>query len=98
MVGEFKQRRDAALGLLRAAGVEVIEPLGAFYLFIRVGEVTPDDPEPGTRFARCLLDEAGVAVVPGVAFHTPEWIRVSYAAPANDVLEGVRRIISRGIS
>jgi aspartate aminotransferase len=98
MVGEFRRRRDAALGLLRAAGVDVIEPDGAFYLFIRIGDATRDDPEPGTTFAGCLLEEADVAVVPGVAFRTPEWIRVSYAAPTDHVLEGVRRIIARRIS
>jgi len=37
-------------------------------------------------------------VVPGVAFRTPEWIRMSYAAPAEQVMEGVRRMIERRIS
>jgi aspartate/methionine/tyrosine aminotransferase len=63
-----------------------------------VSDITPDDAEPGTTFARRLLDECGVAVVPGAAFHTPEWIRVSYAAPAEDVIEGMRRIITTCIS
>jgi aspartate/methionine/tyrosine aminotransferase len=45
-----------------------------------------------------LLEERDVAVVPGAAFHTPEWIRLSYAAPTEQVLEGVRRIIAVGIS
>jgi aspartate aminotransferase len=94
MVKEFKQRRDAALALLREADVDLIEPHGAFYLFMRVGDATRDNPEPGTRFADMLLDRHDVAVVPGVAFHSPEWIRVSYAAPAEQVLEGVRRIIA----
>jgi aspartate aminotransferase len=98
MVAEFKRRRDAALELLREASIEVVEPRGAFYLFIRVGDSTPSDPEPGTTFAKRLLEEAHVAVVPGVAFRTPEWIRVSYAAPAEQVMEGVRRIISARIS
>jgi aspartate aminotransferase len=96
MVTEFKQRREAALALLREADVDLIEPQGAFYLFMRVGDATRDNPEPGTRFADMLLDRYDVAVVPGVAFHSPEWIRVSYAAPAEQVLEGVRRIIIAG--
>ncbi|HEY4130877.1 MAG TPA: pyridoxal phosphate-dependent aminotransferase, partial [Gemmatimonadaceae bacterium] len=50
MVTEFKQRRDAALALLREADVDLIEPQGAFYLFMRVGDATRDNPEPGTRF------------------------------------------------
>jgi aspartate aminotransferase len=98
MVGEFKRRRDAALALLRAASVDVIEPHGAFYLYIRVGDATASDPEPGSAFAKRLLEESHVAVVPGLAFRTPEWIRVSYAAPVDQVLEGVRRIIASGIS
>ena len=98
MVDEFRRRRDAAMALLRGASVDVLEPEGAFYLYVRVGEVTADDSEPGTTFARRLLEESHVAVVPGVAFRTPEWIRVSYAAPAEQVLEGVHRIITTGIS
>jgi aspartate/methionine/tyrosine aminotransferase len=39
-----------------------------------------------------------VAVVAGAAFGAPEWIRVSFAAPTADVFEGVRRIVSAGIS
>ena len=46
-----------------------------------------------TTFARELLETRDVAVVPGAAFHTPEWIRISYAAPMEDVVEGVRRVI-----
>jgi aspartate/methionine/tyrosine aminotransferase len=76
----------------------VVEPDGAFYLFIRIGDSTASDPEPGTTFSKRLLEEAHVAVVPGIAFRTPEWIRVSYAAPAEQVLEGVRRIIGARIS
>jgi aspartate aminotransferase len=98
MTAEFRQRRDRALEMLRAANVEVIEPRGAFYLYIRVDLGAADDGDPGGTFARRLLDECGVAVVPGSAFHSPEWIRVSYAAPAEQVEEGVRRIIAARIS
>ena len=49
--------------------------------------------EPGTTFARELLDRRDVAIVPGAAFRTPEWVRISYAAPMEDVLEGVRRVV-----
>lgn len=98
MVAELRRRRDAALTILRAANVDVIEPSGAFYLYMHMGNATPADPEPGTAFARRLLESCDVAVVPGVAFRSPEWIRASYAAPAEQVLEGVRRIISARIS
>src|ERR1041385_1048484 len=95
MVASFRRRRDAALDLLRSAGIEVVEPQGAFYLFIRVGRATPDDSSPGATFARALLESDGVAVVPGAAFHAPEWIRVSFAASDAEVLEGVHRIVGR---
>ena len=98
MVAEFRRRRDAALDVLRQASVEVIEPRGAFYLYIRIADSTADDPEPGTTFARRLLEDYDVAVVPGAAFRSPEWIRVSYAAPADQVMEGVRRVVRARIS
>jgi aspartate aminotransferase len=98
MVGEFKRRRDSALELLRAASIEVIEPQGAFYLYIKAGDATHEEKEPGTTFARRLLEQRDVAVVPGAAFRSPEWIRVSYAAPTEQVMEGVRRIIQARIS
>jgi aspartate aminotransferase len=98
MVAELRRRRDAALTILRASGTEVIEPAGAFYLYLHVGTVSAENPEPGATFARRLLENSDVAVVPGVAFRSPEWVRVSYAAPAEQVLEGMRRIIAARIS
>lgn len=92
MVAEFRRRRDAAAELLRGACVDFIDPRGAFYLFIRVPP-REGDADPGASFARELLDTRDVAVVPGGAFRTPEWIRISYAAPMEDVLEGVRRVV-----
>jgi aspartate aminotransferase len=91
MVGEFRRRRDAAAHLLRDAKIDFIDPRGAFYLFLRVP--SSGDENAGNSFAAKLLDERDVAVVPGAAFHTPDWIRISYAAPMEDVLEGVRRTI-----
>jgi aspartate aminotransferase len=92
MVAEFRARRDAVCALLRSAGVDFIQPAGAFYVFIRV----PTDgasTDSGSVFARRLLEERDVAVVPGAAFGTLDWIRLSFAAPVDDVLEGTRRIV-----
>ncbi len=98
MVAELRRRRGGALSMLREAGLEVLDPQGAFYLFVRAGQASPDDPEPGTRLAERLLEVHDVAVVAGAAFRAPEWIRVSFAAPTADVMEGVRRIVAAGIS
>ncbi len=84
MVATFRARRDAATALLDRAGLTYVRPDGAFYLYVRVGE--------GDAFATRLLDTHSVAVVPGSAFLTPEWVRVSYAAPTEMVVEGVRRL------
>jgi aspartate aminotransferase len=85
MVDVFRQRRNAAVKLLDAAGATYVRPDGAFYLYIRVGD--------GTAFAQQLLESHGLAIVPGAAFLTPEWVRLSYAAPTEQVLEGVERLI-----
>jgi len=87
MVRHFRMRRDAAMAILDEAGVQYVRPEGAFYLYI---DVRGD----GAEFATRLLDASGIAVVPGSAFFTPEWIRVSYAAPIEHVVDGVRRIVA----
>ena len=94
MVTEFRRRRDAVLAVVRAEpALEIVEPGGAFYLFAHVDEDDPSRDE-GARFARRLLDDHEVAVVPGSAFLTPGWVRLSYAAPIDDVIEGTRRLVS----
>ena len=93
MVAEFRRRRDAALQVLRSAGADVIEPRGAFYLFVRVGDASRG-AEAGTACAQRLLEEHGVAIVPGAAFRAPEWVRISYAAPQEQVLAGVSALTS----
>jgi aspartate aminotransferase len=85
MVKTFRERRDAAMKILDGAGITYVRPDGAFYLYVRVGD--------GDTFATRLMDTYGVAVVPGSAFLTPEWVRLSYAAPTATVVEGVKRLV-----
>lgn len=93
MVTEFRARRDAALPILQAAtALTVLPPQGAFYFYVRApgaGSV----PDAGSAFALRLLEEHGVAVVPGAAFRTPDWIRMSYAAERSQVIEACRRVV-----
>ena len=73
--------------------LRVLNPDGAFYLFVAVSDAaSPDEEDAGTAFARRLLDDQGVAVVPGSAFLTPDWVRMSYAAPFDHVVDGARRL------
>jgi len=88
MVAEFRARRDAAVAILRAiSDVDLVEPQGAFYLFFKA------PGGDGTRFANRLLEHEGIAVVPGAAFGTPEWVRVSYAAARADVESAMHAIV-----
>jgi aspartate aminotransferase len=94
MVAEYRRRRDAALLVLRVpGGPAVVTPDGAFYLFINVQDTNLELEDAGSVFAARLLEEHGVAVVPGAAFRTPGWIRLSYAAAQDAVVEGVQRIV-----
>jgi len=94
MVNEYRRRRDAALAVLRKPhGPRVVDPDGAFYLFIDVQDTNPGSDDAGSIFAGKLREEHGVAVVPGAAFRAPGWIRLSYAAALESVVEGVTRIV-----
>jgi aspartate aminotransferase len=94
MVDQFRARRDAVLIELRVEPrLEVVYPEGAFYLYAKVGNGAPVD-DAGTAFAQQLLERYDVAVVPGAAFLTPDWVRVSYAAPLEQVVTGVRRLVA----
>ncbi|MBW7934787.1 MAG: pyridoxal phosphate-dependent aminotransferase [Gemmatimonadaceae bacterium] len=88
MVSEFRARRDAARAILTAIpDSERIEPDGAFYLYFKA------PGGDGTAFATRLLEQEGIAVVPGAAFGTPEWVRASYAAARADVEAAMHAIV-----
>jgi aspartate aminotransferase len=93
MVEGFRTRRDALCSLLGGAGLDFIPPAGAFYVFIRVSSEPGAARDAGSVFAARLLEERDVAAVPGGAFGAPDWIRLSFAAPFDDVLEGARRVV-----
>jgi len=94
MVAQFEKRRDAALAILKTdPRIRLLTPEGAFYLFMRApgADTTPD---AGGVFAKQLIDKAGVAIVPGSAFGTPDWVRISYAAEQRQVEEAMRRLVA----
>ncbi len=93
MVAEFRERRDAIVAELKSEPrLEYVPMAGAFYLFARIApEGAPGDP--GAEFAQAMLEKHDVAIVPGSAFGTPSWVRLSYAAPREQVLTGVRKLI-----
>jgi aspartate/methionine/tyrosine aminotransferase len=78
MVAEFKRRRDLVVeGLNRMPGVSCRSPRGAFYVFPNVTRLRRKAGEVADR----LMQDAGVAVLPGTAFgeHGEGYLRLSYA-------------------
>ena len=72
----YRSRRDLVVeGLNALPGISCPVPDGAFYAFFQLPDGT-DDVEWCTR----LLEERGVALVPGTAFSAPGHVRLSYAA------------------
>jgi aspartate aminotransferase len=92
MVGEFHRRRDAVLAALTPfPSVRYVHPAGAFYLYVNVAGFE-GATDPGATFAERVLERENVAVVPGGAFLTPNWIRMSYATTQSIAVDGVTRI------
>ncbi|NMZ45633.1 pyridoxal phosphate-dependent aminotransferase [Pseudomonas oryzihabitans] len=95
----FRQRRDLVVDALNAVpGLSARRPEGAFYVYAScagvLGRRTPGGEliDSDTAFARYLMDEGGVAVVPGSAFGLAPYFRVSYATSREVLEEACRRI------
>ena len=89
MRNEFKKRRDVAVELFNSIdGLNVIKPDGAFYLFVNHEKIEKDS----MKFAKDLLENAGVAVVPGIGFGVDGHFRFSFATDLDTIKEGIRRI------
>lgn len=92
-------RRGATIHKLLNAidGVSCMEPQGAFYAYpsfegVLGREIRGRCPETTLDLAALILDEAKVAIVPGEAFGTPGYARLSFALGDDDLGEGVGRI------
>jgi aspartate aminotransferase len=66
--------------------VPFVEPEGAFYLYFRVDGFFGGSVKDATAWCSRLLEDQGVALVPGAAFGDDRWVRMSYAA-ADEILE-----------
>jgi aspartate aminotransferase len=95
----FQGRRDLVVGLLREAeGIDCPLPEGAFYVYPSIAALIGRTSRAGRRiasdedFALALIEEAGVAVVPGAAFGLSPAFRVSYALDEARLREACARI------
>jgi len=98
MLDAFQERKDYIIRRLNNMnGIRCFSPNGAFYAFPNVssyygrsfnGRTITDS----TSFTEFLLEEAKVAVVPGVAFGADDNVRLSYAISMEQIREGLDRI------
>ncbi len=89
MVAAFEERRDLVVDLLAEHDVDVAVPDGAFYMMLPVAE---DDQ----AWCEGAIEDAHVATVPGSAFGTPGYARISYAASEERLEEGIERLAAEG--
>lgn len=98
MRAEFDKRRAIIVEMLSAIpGIDCPTPRGAFYAYPSVKgllgkEIRGVVPHTSVELAALVLEHAEVAVVPGEAFGTPGYFRLSYALGEDDLVLGVRRM------
>ena len=92
MVGEFAKRREQFIrDLNRIPGFRCTPPEGAFYAWVNISDTGMSADE----LCRILLEEAGVAAIPGAAFGDAgtDFIRFSFASSTATLQEAVERIL-----
>ncbi|MGH8914026.1 MAG: pyridoxal phosphate-dependent aminotransferase [Acidimicrobiia bacterium] len=89
----FNSRRKLMYSMVSdIPGVRCVEPQGAFYVFPDVTDALQGRWESTSELATVILEEAGVALVPGESFGTPGHLRLSYATGESEIERGVERI------
>ena len=90
MVAEYKRRRDIMVGALSGIeGFDTPTPNGAFYVFPSIKKLGL----PSFEFCTRLLEEAGVATVPGQPFGASDgYLRMTYCRPEDEIREAMERI------
>jgi aspartate aminotransferase len=99
MTDTFDRRRKSTMRNLDAiTGLRCFPPQGAFYLFVSIaghlGKTSSSGKELATDvdWAMALMEEQGVSVVPGSAFGTDGYFRLSFAAADQDLAQACERI------
>ena len=98
MKAEFNLRRDLMVSLVNEIPLlSCKKPKGAFYVMVNISnaigkKIKNIDINGSMDFANLLLEEAQVAVVPGIAFGVDNYVRLSYATSQEKIKEGLNRI------
>lgn len=90
MCGEFAKRRDILIGGLKKLGLETPWPRGAFYAFPNVRPYL--DARGSSGFCEDLLENQNLAVVPGSAFGSDDYVRLSYATSIPVIERALERL------
>lgn len=95
---QFQKRRDYMADTINNInGLSCRNPKGAFYIMVNITQIkgrTINGVEINSSldFAKILLDEAKVAVIPGIGFGDDDFVRLSYATSMENIEEGLNRI------
>ncbi|MCI5727176.1 MAG: pyridoxal phosphate-dependent aminotransferase [Clostridium sp.] len=98
MISVFEQRRNLMVKMIsEMKDVSIIKPSGAFYVMMNIEnyfnkKINGNEIKNSLDFSNYLLDEAKVAVVPGIAFGLDSYVRLSYATSEENIKEGLSRI------
>lgn len=98
MIKAFDERRNFMADRINCIdGISCTKPAGAFYVMMNIRnlmgrEIGGVKIENSMDFANYLLDNAKVAVVPGIGFGTEGYVRLSYATSLENIREGLERI------
>ena len=94
MAEEFRARRDLVVELLdqHLPGTDRVDPEGAFYLFFRTDRWYDESRPDSVALCTWLIEEAGVALVPGSAFGDDRYVRLSFAASRDELRDAFARL------
>jgi len=98
MKKHFEERRNFMVDTVNSIeGLSCRKPKGAFYVMVNITKIKGKTIrgmkiEDSLDFAKLLLDEGNVAVIPGIGFGDDDYIRLSYATSMENIEKGLSRI------
>lgn len=98
MKKHFEERRNFMVDTVNSIeGLSCRKPKGAFYVMVNITKIKGKTIrgmkiEDSLDFAKLLLDEGKVAVIPGIGFGDDDYIRLSYATSMENIEKGLSRI------
>lgn len=98
MIDAFRERRDYMVDKINSIdNLSCLKPQGAFYVMVNISKLLGKTMggkviNTSIDFADYLLENAKVAVVPGIGFGNDKYIRLSYATSLENIKDGLDRI------